>query len=312
LKRSVKKSRASAQPLRSSKRDTASSTSSVTRIFEVLDLFTEEAPVWSGTGMAQQLGHPRATTYRYIKSLCDVGLLLGIGRNTYALGPRIVQLDRQIQLTDPLLAAGRRVMPEVIEASQWGAMLLCSHCRFTVLCIHQETRKGLDGPLPTRRPRGMPISLFEGSASRAILANLKLHQARTVFLRQHDKISSAGLGDSWEEFRKNLRSMRQRGYVISVGSLGIGLAGVAAPIFDKGGQVIGSVTGVMREKEFYQRDLETLAESIMTCAGRISEETASVAPSSGVSGKAAGRLPKNGQRNRRDIATTKRLAPQVS
>ncbi|HVL20019.1 MAG TPA: hypothetical protein VM422_03380 [Amaricoccus sp.] len=42
-----------------------------------------------------------------LKTPCEAGLLLRLGNSDFCLGPRIVQLDPQIQLSDPLIPAGR-------------------------------------------------------------------------------------------------------------------------------------------------------------------------------------------------------------
>ena len=48
------------------------------------------------------------------------------GAGRYVLGPAIIKLDRQIQLTDPMLQVARPVMDELIGYAPAGSvMLLC-------------------------------------------------------------------------------------------------------------------------------------------------------------------------------------------
>ena len=56
----------------------------------------------------------------------------------YSLGPAIIQYDRQIQLTDPLLRVSKPVMTDLLRVAPRGSVvLLCRIFRETVLCVHQ-------------------------------------------------------------------------------------------------------------------------------------------------------------------------------
>jgi DNA-binding IclR family transcriptional regulator len=250
--------------------------SSAMKMFDILDLFTIEEPVVSGQDVAERLGLTRPTAYRYLKTLCDVGLLLGLGRNDFCLGPRIVQLERLIDLTDPLVASGKAVMPSSLERTEWDAFLLCSLCRTTVICVHQETRA--NSQVRITRARGMPFPLFRGPASLTILANLKPHQAKSLYGRHATEIANAGLGKDWPAFRDKLRTIRSSGYALSINSFGTGLLGIAAPVHDAGGAVIGSVAGVARQEAYLPEKEADLAAGIVDCAARISLRIAAVAP----------------------------------
>ena len=130
--------------------------SSLNRMLGLLDLFTVHAPVWRSDNISRRLGYTRPTVYRYLKYLCDAGLLMGIGGSAFCLGPRIVQLEQQIQLTDPVLAAGRLILPKTLVSSSWHLLLLCSFCQNSVLCIHQEVRQSKLGRMlqtKIKRPR---------------------------------------------------------------------------------------------------------------------------------------------------------------
>ena len=50
------------------------------------------------------------TAYRYFKRLTRAGLISPVSGAGYTLGPAIIQMDRQIQICDPMLQAARAVM----------------------------------------------------------------------------------------------------------------------------------------------------------------------------------------------------------
>src|SRR5262245_25246630 len=105
---------------RSSSHDIASSEpgksdSSGDRLLAVLALFTIERPEWTVDATAEALGVSATTAYRYFKRLTKAGLITPISGANYALGPAIIQMDRQIQICDPMLNAARGVMVDLIQ-----------------------------------------------------------------------------------------------------------------------------------------------------------------------------------------------------
>lgn len=216
------------------------------RAFEILDLINEGRATVSPDEIAATLGLTRSTTYRYIKTLCGIGLLMQIARGVYSLGPRIVELERKIQISDPLLAAGRRIMPDHAHKVPGSVLILCSLWGDRVLCLRQENAMDADGAGPRlTRARGMPFPLFKGAASLAILANLPPARIKSLYLNNAQEIGAAGLGLNWTEFRAAMQSMRKAGYCLTSGTFETDLTAVAAPILSDEDTVIGSLTRIL-------------------------------------------------------------------
>ena len=66
--------------------------SQLIKILQVLDLFNESRNTLSAEDIPSLLGVSRTTAFRYMKQLCDAGLLTKLS-GRYALGARIIQLD---------------------------------------------------------------------------------------------------------------------------------------------------------------------------------------------------------------------------
>ena len=78
------------------------------RVLSILDLFTVEAPRWTVDMMAGRVAVAPATVYRYVRDLCTAGFLVQAAGGGYVLGPRFVEVDRQIRIADPLLRVGQQ------------------------------------------------------------------------------------------------------------------------------------------------------------------------------------------------------------
>ena len=70
--------------------------SSPARVLAILELFTIEQPVWSLEAINAELGYSRTSGYRDLKELADLGYLQKVAKGFYALGPKIIQLDYQL------------------------------------------------------------------------------------------------------------------------------------------------------------------------------------------------------------------------
>lgn len=244
----------------------AANGSSLERMLAVLDLFDQAHGVWSVDEISAATGYTRSTAYRYVGELTDAGLLAQAAPGQYSLGPRIIQLDRQLRDSDPLLAAMRALEPSLPRWSRERLWLLCRVFRDAVTCIYQS------GNLrhTVSFSRGYPMPLFRGATSKAILAFMSERQCMKLYLENPDLVRDAGLGATWLEFKAALRAIRQQGFSMSVGEVDRGVFGIAAPVFGANGKVIGSISLVRAASALDSKCLARESRGIMDIAARLS------------------------------------------
>jgi len=218
--------------------------SSGDRMLAVLELFTVERPQWTVEAAAERIGVSATTTYRYFKRLTGAGLISPIAGASYALGPAIVQMDRLIQICDPMLRAARLVMTELVQrAAEGSTILLCRLFHDRVMCVHLVVGRGPQPPVSYECGRLMP--LFRGATSKIILAHLPTRTLKSLFARHAAEIVEAGLGAGWEDFRRALARLRRAGACVTHGELDAGRIGIAAPVFDRERAILGSLSLVL-------------------------------------------------------------------
>ena len=208
--------------------------SSLARAFDVLDLFTLETPRLTSEEVSARLGYSRSMAYRYLKELCDAGLLVPQSGGQYGLGPRIIELERLVALTDPLYLAGRAVLKG--RSREDSAYLLQNLYEDKVLCIYKEGPDVLEhaGRRTVILRARQPFPLFQGSGS--------LAPGITSAICAAQAIAAAGLGEDWAAFRRALAAIRKAGYAISHEQIAPGLGGVAVPILlPDDGALVGSL-----------------------------------------------------------------------
>lgn len=224
--------------------DSSAGGSALTRLLQILSMFSLERPVVSVEDVVEAFGVGQSTSYRYLRELSDAGLIASQGKGVYGLGHRIVELDRLLQKSDPLLLAGKKVMRGFEESCENRAFLLCAPYNDRVLCVHNVgmDKISVEGTSKEiERGRGTSFSLFRGAGSQVLLAYMPPHQIKSLYLTSAGDIASAGLGSSWKEFRTSLSQIRKQGYGRTLGLTNPGMYSLAVPILKADGKVVGSL-----------------------------------------------------------------------
>lgn len=241
---------------------------SLSRMLSVLDAFSEEKPIRTVEDIAEAFAYTRATAYRYVAELCESGLLTRVAQGAYALGPRIIELDRQIQRSDPLLDVADPVMHGLLQSDHGQVVLLCSLFRDRVLCAHQV---GQDKALALSYTRGRPMPLFRGATSKVILAWLPERRLTRLYADHADEIRKAKLGRTREEFLSSLKAIRRQGYVRTRAEVDPGVIGVGVPLFGGEHAVIGSLSMVFAEDQFIEQNADAVIAQLKQAAGAIGQ-----------------------------------------
>ncbi len=244
---------------------------SLERMLGLLVLFSIDKPVWSTEAMMQATGSTRSTCYRYLKVLQASGFLTPVAQGAYMLGPRIIELDRQVRMRDPIYMAAGPPMKQLAHRTGHST-LLCMLYSDTVMCVREEISPNAP---PGLFSRGQKRPLFHGAASKVIMAHLPPHQLRNLYAKQAQTVAQAGLGADWAAFRQAMRSIRLQGHCVTSGEFSRGIVGVAAPLFNQAGHVLGSL-GLATQKKFLPAtEIPAMAKLVMKAAKSASERIAS-------------------------------------
>ena len=150
------------------------------RLHYILRLFTPERPLWTAEAAAEALGVSLSTAYRQLGALVKSDLLEAVeGSHAYVLGPAVIELDRNIRLSDPLITVAKPAMRWLAEQAPMSCtVLLCRLYRERVMCIEQWEKPGGTGEVSYERGRPMPLS--RGAPSKTILAQLPPRRLATL------------------------------------------------------------------------------------------------------------------------------------
>ncbi|QNP48162.1 IclR family transcriptional regulator [Diaphorobacter aerolatus] len=243
--------------------------SQLNKILQVMDLFSAERPALSAEQIALSLQLSRPTAFRYVRQLCDAGLLLNMA-GSYTLGPRIIELDSCIRASDPILANSRDAL-RILSGTQACVAVLVTMYGEQVIHVHSESGIGAVG-LQFTRGRNLP--LLRGAASKIILANQPLNRLKRVYQRHVQQDDVNALGATSGEFVKYFRAVRQQGYYISRGEVEPSVTGLAAPITNVNGDVTSCLSLTFNHELNPDYDVTNFVPLVQSCAHDVSQRLA--------------------------------------
>lgn len=211
--------------------------SQVIKVLQVLDLFSEEHPTLRAEDIAVRMSISRPSAFRYVRQLCAAGLLSNLS-GRYALGARIIELDHRIRRLDPILLASLDPMKEL--SAQTACMAVLSSV-YGEQVINAHIEAGRD-PAAITFGRGRPLPLFRGASSKIILAHLPTARLRRLYEKHRAHPDVQAIGGDWRAFSNYFRDCRRKGFYVSPSEVDAGVTGIAAPIFNDEGIVIGALT----------------------------------------------------------------------
>ena len=250
-------------------------TSSLSKMLSILDLFEESSPTWSADQICRHLGFTSSSGYRYIRELCDVGLLNRMTGGNYVLGARIIELEYAMRVSDPVARIGRPILRGL--AATTGCDVLLSNIQgFHIInVLHEPGSERLE----VSYIRGRQHPLFRGAVAKAILPFLPRSQLVKLHEQHREEIARTGLGSTWIEFWRSLQAIRRQGFSESHGELDASLSGLGVPVFS-GDSVIGSITLVYASVKRSLLNTAGLVERLQTAAGQMNASLLALAPAS--------------------------------
>ncbi|MES1169883.1 MAG: IclR family transcriptional regulator [Leifsonia sp.] len=213
---------------------------SARKALEMLLLFDEDQPTLTVAAMADAVGVPLSTTYRYVAILRDMGLLEATDRGAYQVGDRVVPLARAARAgRGPLLGHARPVMEALRDACD-ETVVLVRRTGDMAFCLDiVESQQAVRLSVET----GRPMVLHEGSSPRVLLACMPAAE-RAAYLdrvraqdgalasqldeRELDRVAELGFTESYEELSDGIWGTAA---VIRDGETVVASLGVAGPLF---------------------------------------------------------------------------------
>ncbi|MFF0373172.1 IclR family transcriptional regulator [Actinoplanes missouriensis] len=216
------------------------SIAAVERAMDVLLYFGRaDQPDLGVTEIATALGLTKAAVHRILTALRSRELItVDPATRRYALGHAAVALGRAYLARTDVRAMAAPELKHLSGRTQETA---------TLSLRRGDTRLYVDQVVPDQELRlevslGIPFPLNAGASSKAFLAFLPDFEVE-AYLSRHplEAVTDKTITDP-AKLRKDLASVRKRGYATSLGERQAGAASIAAPIFDHDARVVAVIS----------------------------------------------------------------------
>lgn len=228
-------------------------TSTVARVFEILDAFRGEM-VLGARAIARRTGLPASTVHRIAGQLADLGALSRVG-TSYRLGPRVFEVGA-LHYPAELRAALHPFLVDLQRSTGCDVSMLEMTGRSVLVVDHVPARHC---PCPLVKV-GARLPAHATAGGKAIMAS----SSRIPFERDSDLVAltprtlrtlAALVGE--------LERARSSGVAFDHGESDPGTKGVAAPVLNRQGQVLGALMASSAAPGF---DPESAAVAVATLA----------------------------------------------
>lgn len=191
--------------------------------------------------MSDTLETSSSTLYRLVRDLVAIGMLESTVESRYRLGPFFIEYYRRLRLNDPLIKYGTQFLePLRKQVPVPCAVVLARLYNGDVMCVAEDVAP--DADLAVSYELGRPMPILHGATSKAVLSTMAPKVAETFLA----KVVKADAGQI-AEVKIVLEGIRKTGIIETRGEVDSGLAGIAAPVCNKGLGVNASVSVILSE-----------------------------------------------------------------
>ena len=208
----------------------------------LLRALAERGPSTAAT-LALAVDLPRSTTYHLLAVLREEGFVVHLPEERrWSLGPTAFSVGQGYLRHDPREALARPLIVALADEVSQTAHLGVLHGTEIVYLLKESPRRRLDAPtLITGVGVHLPAAIT--ASGRAILAHLPKDQLRALMSSPDAFVRRTSTGpDSLTTLRRVLDREREQGFAHEAGEVLSGYASVAAPVLDRHGQPVASVS----------------------------------------------------------------------
>jgi DNA-binding IclR family transcriptional regulator len=238
----------------------------VERALLILSSFDDQHPEQGLSDIAQEVELHKATTHRIVTTLVNYGFLERIaGNQKYRLG---------LQLTDLGFKAIRRLdlrreaLPYMNELTQ----KLSEACDLSILDRGEVFYiEYIQGPraLTVAAAVGQRLPTYCTASGKLFLAHLPVKDLNAI-LSHPLKAYTRNTITSPDMLRRKLEEIRTQGFALDDEEFEYGIRAISAPIFDRQGQVVASISIPSPTSRMNDERIPQIAEELMETARLIS------------------------------------------
>lgn len=237
-------------------------TQTLNRALDIVFALAASKGTLSVPEIAQEVGIPESTTYRFLQTLEQNGIVERKGKGHIRLGMRILDLARSLnQQTDKKLLILTKPLMEEIRNKTNETCLLFIRSYMNVICIQSTKSQAL---IHFSIDNGRILPLHFGASGKVILA----FENETLKKRVINEVATEFNNQCLFE---ELEQIRAQGYSITKGEIDEDVFAVSAPIFDVDGAIVASLSICAPSYRCNDDNIPSMVNEIVKAAKEVSE-----------------------------------------
>jgi DNA-binding IclR family transcriptional regulator len=239
------------------------------RGLNILRLFRRDRTAIGAPEIARELGIPRSTVHRLVQTLEEMGFLRRAEHGgAYALGPAVLTIGFEYLGSLDIVQLSNPVLTRLRDETNYSTHLAIRNGTEIVYLSRHASRATIASNISV----GSALPAHATVIGRVILADLDAAELAALFPGKRLKTYTEHTPPTLAALTKILADDRERGYATSTSFYENGVTSVAAPVRDRSGRVVASVSAVTVEvtlDEQYVRG--PLKDRVVAAAAEISE-----------------------------------------
>ncbi|GGH19700.1 IclR family transcriptional regulator [Paenibacillus segetis] len=208
-------------------------TQTLSRALDILFALSEANDTLSVSEIAEKVSIPESTTYRFIQTLEQNGIVERKGKSQIGLGMRILDLARSLshQAHRELLPLALPIMERLTQQTKETSVLFV-RSGMNCVCIQNVRSQGL---LQFAVENGRVLPLYSGGSGKCILA----YENERFIQRVVESLQSP---EEQRKLQNECADIREKGYCFTHGEVDPDIFAVAAPVLDAHGLIVASLS----------------------------------------------------------------------
>jgi IclR family acetate operon transcriptional repressor len=241
------------------------------RLIHLIKLIASGPHSFSLGEFAARANLPTSSVHRLLKTLEKTGLVERGGGQSYRPGRELHRIASQLVSRFDLARSARPLLQDLVDRFHETAVL----CAYSPTARRAVVAEVVLTPKPLRFniDKGLEVALPWGSLGRAVLAFMPASEIEMVLRAEHSGPLTGVARPARSEIEAALGHIREQGYA-SYCEPQLDLAGIAAPVFDGNGEVLGSLGVIMLSSRFSKEVEEALAAALKAAAADLSQQAA--------------------------------------
>jgi len=238
------------------------------RGLQLLASFTRENSELTGAELARQLDLPRASVFRLLQTLEQLGYVERSGDTPrYKLSIGVLRLGFEYLASMELTEYARPILDDLCSVSGLSAHLAVRDGREVVIVAKAAGRSVMFNSIQV----GARLPAHATVLGRILLGGLSMADLSELYSGQKLSAFSPQTPTSLASLKELIDADVQRGYAISEGGYEAGISTVAAPVFDEHGRVKAVVNVTISAGRIEPNELAELVPQVLQAAARLSQ-----------------------------------------